>query len=347
MSAVEEMSPQTDSLLRSLLSQAIALTQPPRITTTWDDVLAELAVEGLRPRAAEVYTSTIRTFRRYTPTSVGPHDVTTEIAKTFTRNYQKDGFTRSDAADAKRYTRSAKTVENMVRRMSGLWSKIIPKLATSNPWLEVKRPTVPKTVPVIPSDETVGDFYAWLTARYPTWELLHAFVEVKMVAGCRLNDLCHLKASQFNLKLATLTISPADDKTHRERIVPLDALLAAKIHRVRGDVYLWEKFLPESKTYRPSSKTKNRERFTPELLYHAVKNIFREFPGKLRSHGLRKRAITLATLATGSVDETAQAFGLDPMTARKYYLDAKRAFEGSELLKRMAVVLRPKEKPEP
>lgn len=163
-----------------------------------------------------------------------------------------------------------------------------------------------------------------------------------MVAGCRLNDLCQVKAAQFNHEAATLTILAGQDKTHRERVIPLDAELAAKLARVRGSVYLWDRFLAESKIYRKATKTKHREEFTPELLCNAMKNVFREYKGgRLRSHGLRKRAITLTTLATQSVDATAQAFGLDPATARKYYLDAsKLAFNGSELLKRMVGVLR-------
>ena len=60
---------------------------------------------------------------------------------------------------------------------------------------------------------------------------------------------------------------------------------------------------------------------------------------RLLSHGLRKRAITLTTVATQNVDATAEAFGLNPQTARKYYLDAQRAFNGAELLKKMQGVL--------
>lgn len=319
---------------------APTLASDPK-TATWEIILTELAEEDLRPRALEAYTSVLGIFRRYVPSSHGPHDVTAEVAKAFTRKYQQDGFTRSNASDAKRYTRSAKTVENMVRRMSGLWSKIMPKFATSNPWALVKRPTVPKTTPAVPTEETVTGFLDWLTARYPTWELIRAFIEVKMVAGCRLNDLCQVKAAQFNHEAATLTILAGQDKTHRERVILLDAELAAKLARVRGAVYLWDRFLAESKVYRKATKTKHREEFTPELLCNAMKNVFREYKGgKLRSHGLRKRAITLTTLATQSVDATAQAFGLDPATARKYYLDANQAFNGSELLKRMAGVLR-------
>lgn len=52
------------------------------------------------------------------------------------------------------------------------------------------------------------------------------------------------------------------------------------------------------------------------------------------------------TLATQNVDQTAAAIGVSAQTARKHYLDAKRAFDGSELLKQMAGVLRPKGKAE-
>ncbi|MEO2090852.1 MAG: hypothetical protein ABGY75_15330 [Gemmataceae bacterium] len=74
-----------------------------------------------------------------------------------------------------------------------------------------------------------------------------------------------------------------------------------------------------------------------------MKSLFRAHAkagGKLRLHGLRKRAITLTTLATQSVDATAQAIGIDPQAARTYYLDARAAFSGTEVLKRMAGVLR-------
>ena len=70
-----------------------------------------------------------------------------------------------------------------------------------------------------------------------------------------------------------------------------------------------------------------------------MKNIFREYGstgGKLRSHGLRKRAITLTALATQNVDQTAEAIGIDPATARKYYLDAKAAYNGAGVLQPQA-----------
>jgi integrase len=313
-------------------------------SATWDNVIEELKAENLREKALEPYLSAIRMFRKSVSERIGPCDVTIEIAKAFTQQYQQKGFTRSNAPDATEYPRQPKTVENMVRRMSGIWNKITPKLVTSNPWEQVKRPTVPITVPEVPSEETVNGFFAWLLARYPKWELLRCFIEVKSVTGCRLNDLCQVKASQFNRKAATLTILPDQDKTHRERVVPLDDDLAARLARVAGSVYLWEKYLDDAKVYRPNWKTKRRQEFTPRFLYNSIQGVFREWEpdgDSIRSHGLRKRAITLGSIATGNVDATAQAFGLNPMTARKYYLDAKRAFDGTELLKKMASVLKP------
>jgi predicted ArsR family transcriptional regulator len=46
--------------------------------------------------------------------------------------------------------------------------------------------------------------------------------------------------------------------------------------------------------------------------------------------------------ATGSVDQTAEALGVHPETARKHYRDARQAFNSEELFKRMAGVLVPK-----
>ncbi|MCE9562979.1 MAG: site-specific integrase [Planctomycetes bacterium] len=313
---------------------------------TWETVIAEIEAEcQLRTRSLEVYLSTLSIFRRYVPGSKGPGDVTAEVAIAFMKKYAADGFSRSKKSDAKKYPRKAKTVENMVRRMTGLFAKLMPKYVKENPWSHVKRPTVPKTVPTIPTETDVTQFFTWLENRYPGWELVRLFVEVKALIACRLQDLCFVRSNQFNATGCTLTINPSQDKTHRERVVPLPTDVCAALERTKGPTFLWERYLEESKKHRPSKLTKYRTEFTPELMYNAMKSLFRDYGktgGKLRSHGLRKRAITLTALATQSVDQTAEAIGLDAATARKYYLDAKTAFDGNDLLKKMAEVLRPK-----
>jgi integrase len=323
---------------------------PDPRTATWESVVADLAADaGLRERSLEAYTSILNVFRRYVPLSKGPGDVTAEIAKAFTAKYARDGFKRGHASDAKAYPRSAKTVENAIRKLSALWNKLMPKYVTSNPWEHVKRPTVPKTVPSVPTEDEVTAFFAWLDRRHPGWLLPRLFVELKALAGCRLNDLAQLRTDQFDAKAHTIRITPSQDKTHRERVIPIPSDLSALLDQLKGETYLWERYLEESRTHRPSKRTKKRTDFTPALMYHGMQNIFREYAeqgGKLRSHGLRKRAITLMTLATQNVDQTAEAIGIDAQTARKYYLDAKKAFEGSDLFKKLASVLRPQNAPQ-
>ncbi|HEX4608553.1 MAG TPA: site-specific integrase, partial [Urbifossiella sp.] len=318
---------------------------PDPKTATWETIVADLEADAdLRPRSLEVYTSTLGMFREAVPLSKGPADVTVEVAKAFTRKYATEGFKRSKKSDAKVYPRSKKTVENAVRRMSGLWSRLTPKYVITNPWEQVTRPTVPKRVPVIPTEDDVTGFFKWLEEKHPGWMLPKLFVEVKALSGCRLHDLCHIRSVQLDSKAGTLTIRPDQDKTHRERIIPLPADLCLALDQNKGPVYLWERYLEESKVHRPATRTKHREEFSPDLMYNGMKNIFREYAeagGKLRSHGLRKRAITLTALATQNVDQTAEAIGIDPATARKYYLDAKAAFNGTDVMKKMAGVLRP------
>jgi integrase len=313
---------------------------PKRVT--WERVIAELEQSArLRPRSLEVYTSTINILRKVV-TSRGPADVTAEVAKQFRRVYASTKFRRSDKDGAKEYPRSAKTVENAIRRLSGLWSHLKEMaFANANPWADIPRPTVPKKVPVIPTEDDVAKFFAWLDGKFPGWELPRLFVEVKALSGCRLNDLCQVRSDQLDPKARTLTIRPEQDKTHRERVIPLPDDLVTRLVAIRGPTYLWERYNHDASTHRKG--TKSRDEFSPAYFYNAMKSLFRDYGktgGKLRSHGLRKRAITLTTLATQSVDATAQAIGIDAQTARKYYLDAQQAFSGTELLKQMADVLR-------
>lgn len=312
----------------------------------WEDALAELEKgTHLRDRSLEVYTSTLRIFRSFVE-SKGPADVTVEVAKQFRRRYATSGFKRSDKEDARVYPRSAKTVENALRRLSGLWSHL-KKLgyATTNPWEDIPRPTVPKKAPVVPTEDDVTQFFTWLDTKFPGWEVPRLFVEVKALSGCRLNDLCQVLSCQLDVKTKTLTIRAEQDKTHRERVIPLPDDLVKRLAAIKGPTYLWERYNHDAKTFRKG--TKSKDEFTPDYFYNAMKSLFRDYGktgGKLRSHGLRKRAITLTTLATQSVDATAQAIGIDAQTARKYYLDAQKAFSGTELLKQMADVLRLKTK---
>jgi integrase len=198
-------------------------------------------------------------------------------------------------------------VENALRRLSGLWGHLKRLGYTKgNPWEDIPRPTVPKKTPVIPTDDDVARFFAWLETTLPGWALPRLFVEVKALSGCRLNDLCQARSAQLDPAALTLAILAEQDKTHRERVIPLPEDLVRELVAIQGPTYLWERYNADARTYRHG--TKSRDEFSPAYFYNAMKGLFRAYAkagGKLRSHGLRKRAITLTTLATQSVDATA------------------------------------------
>src|SRR5207249_3953004 len=116
--------------------------------------------------------------------------------------------------------------------LSIVWSHLRDLgLVTDNPWTNVKRPRLPKRKPVIPTEDAVSTLFGWIDQRFPGWELARLFVELKSISGCRLNDLCQFRSEQ--LKGDNLTITPDQDKTHRERTIPLPPDLAARLHALK------------------------------------------------------------------------------------------------------------------
>lgn len=316
-------------------------------SATWEGVLADLARhEQLRTRSFDVYESAVRNLRQYV-TTAGPGDITPERANEFRRQFANGTYSKSSAPGAKQYPRGAKTVENAIRRLSGLFGKLV-KLGyvPSNPFANVERPKVPKKVVRIPTEEHVSTFLRWVEKTYPGWVMLRTFLEVKMLAGCRLLDLCSVKSANLDVTAGTLTITPDTDKTHRERVIPLPPDVVKTLDTIKGKTWLFESYTATAKTYRPGKR--NKDEFSPGTLYWAVLDVFERYnkahPDRpVKSHDFRRRAITLTVLASGvNVDEVAQAIGIDPSTARKHYLDAKTAFDGKKLLTRMADVLRQK-----
>lgn len=272
--------------------------------------------------------------------------MTPEVAKRFKRLYMTGTFTKSNKPGAKRYKRSLTTVRTTLRILSCLWSHFVTAgLATANPWDEVSRPAVPKREVTAPSEKDIDHFFKWLDSW--KWELLSVFFRVKSAAGCRTADLCQARSSQFDAKTGVLTIVAEHDKTHQECRVPLDRDLAKRLDAIKGQTYLWERYAAESKKYRPGRR--NAGEFRPSLMYWFVDDICpqyrKKYPDRPRitPHDLRRRAITLTVIgAKGSVDAAAAARRIHPDTARRHYLDAKKAFNTDDILKKMASVLAPK-----
>jgi integrase len=311
---------------------------------TWDTVLDELEkTSTLKPTTIHDYRTITNSLRSLLPETKGPSEITSELATRFKRLYSSTGFKKSKASDAKVYARKPKTIENALDKLSSLWSVHLRELGyvNSNPWENIARPDVPTKVVTIPEEDHFAHCFQWLQKRYPEWELLDLFVSVKALAGCRTDDLCN--ALSVDLKDGKLTLSKT--KTKVPRTIPLPDDLYSRLQAIKGKTFLWERYTEDARKFRPGKR--NKQSFGPRTLYWCINNVFREYneanpSKKVKPHDLRKRAITLTTLATQSVDLTAEAIGIDPQTARRYYNDASKSFRGEELLKQMSNILRPK-----
>jgi hypothetical protein len=323
--------------------------------TTWDEVLAELSASAtIRASTRADYLSVVAILRRTVETD-GPGDVTAETANRFKRFYAAGTFRRSNKPGAKEFPRSPNRVRGVLRKLSALWSKHFRELGyvRANPWEEVAPPPLVRKTPDVPADDTVAAFFAYLAERFPKWPTLRLFCELKALSACRTFDLCQLRSDQ--VRGGRLVFDADQVKGRAGRSLPLPADLSAALEAVKGKAYLWERFPAEAAAHR---KARGRGAgahaggFDPRSLAHTIGNVFREFnrsrPGRPRllPHGLRRRAITLATLATQSVDAAAQAIGVNPATARAHYLDARRAFDSDALFTKLAGVLRPQAEPE-
>ncbi len=314
---------------------------------TWDDALADLdTTPDLRSSSIREYGTAVEAVRKLFPGLPGPAAVTPAVAARFPALCLSTKYRRGKASDAANYRQSPVTVNSYLRSLRSLWSKHWkPKgFAPTNPWKEANYLNAPRGKRVrVPAEDAVAAFFAWLTARYPGWELPRLFVTAKMLAGCRTADLCRTLTA--DLGADALTLSAEVTKTREARSVPLPADVIADLRRHAGPVFLWEHAAAECRAHRGGATDGHAGGFSPASWQHTVQNLFREFnrgrapADRVRPHDLRARAITLVAAATQSVDATAQAMGVDPQTAR-HYLDARKAFDGSAVLRAAQAALR-------
>lgn len=316
---------------------------------TWEEAERYLMEDIKRGGSERTYRSALALVRAGLPGVHGPADVTPAHAVRFAKKYASEPFRRSKSADGALRPRSARTVWSTLNNLSVLWSRLKKmKLVTENVWAEVERPSVPKKLPRVPPEEAFGELFRWLDARFPGpdgagWELVRTFIRVKMVAGCRLNDLCQVESWQFDSTAGTLFLTADQDKTNQERLITLPPVLVTVLDGLKGKRYLWERYAADSAVFRPG-KGRATE-FTPKVLYNAVLSIFREYgkanpANKVKTHDLRKRAITLTVMAVnGDLEAAAQAIPVTADTARRHYLDTKRAYNAADIQKRTAGVL--------
>lgn len=276
-----------------------------------------------------------------------PSEVTSQLATLFARCWLAGTFTRSTASDAKHFKRKPTTLAFYLRQLSAVWQQFSEcGFVTDNPWKAVRKPQVDKVRKPVPSEDDVTEFFKWIHTRYPEWHRLHALLNLKAISGCRSQDLCQLRTEQ--LRNGRVEWTAAQTKQREGRSVKLPEELFKQLQQLAGSVWLWEGFSADAAKFRPS-RIKMPEGYSAKSVAGVVSNLFREFgeeqPNRkhLTPHALRRRAITLTVTATQSVDATAQAIGLNPATARRYYLDSQRAFDTDAIFDKLATKLMPQQ----
>ena len=310
----------------------------------WDDLLDEVARTSphARPETLRSYRAGAKAVREILPEVASPLDVTDDRVRRFSKLW----LAAPSKAGRGGGRRSPVTLSYYLRGLSAFTNHLVQlgHVAT-NPWHGVKAPKGERTRKPVPTEGDTTEFFDWVHARYPGWAALHALLELKCVSACRTADVCQLRTAQ--LRGGKLTFGADQTKTKESRSLPLPPGLFAALSGVAGPVHLWENLFRQIPAYRKASNG-YPDAFSWRTVYYVVNNLFREYsdahPGRPRftPHALRRRAITLTVAATGSVDAAASAIGVHPQTARSYYLDAKRAFDTDDVMRKVAEALRPK-----
>lgn len=305
-----------------------------------------------RDAGVRTYRSALAQLRDALSDLPGPADLTPAHAERLAKEYTLGQYRRSKSNAGALRSRGSETVRTALRNLTIIWKRLKRlRLVADDVWADVGRPRVPKTLPRIPSEDAVSHFCAWLDRRLPGpdgkgWELVKTFIDVKSLAGCRLNDLCQVETRQFDPKAGTVVITPDQDKTYQGRHIALPAHLVEALDQLKGRRYLWERYVEDTAVFRPGRR--RRTEFSPAVMYHAIQSIFAEYgracpEHKVKSHDFRRRAITLTAMSlNGNWEAVAGAIPVTPETARKHYFDAKRVLDAAAVQKQMAEVLLPK-----
>ncbi|MBX9625232.1 MAG: hypothetical protein K2X82_15605 [Gemmataceae bacterium] len=332
-----------------IIAKSYAAFYPDPKRVSWDAALVEVeqAVKDLRPATLTAYKKVVRVFRETVPALPNsPVEISGDHAAKFSRLFLSGTYKRGKKGQERR--RSPITLASHIRNLSALWRHLADlALVKSNPWKLVRKPEVPKKRKAVPTEDAVEHFFGWVHARYPGWNRLFALLELKAMSGCRSLDLVLLRSDQL---VNGRVVWEPDQTKHKEgRAVLVPAELFKTLQSVAGPTYLWEGITEDLRTYRPSKNQPSH--FKPATVYWLLGNIFREYADahpdrpRLSPHALRRRAITVTTQATQSVDATATAIGINPATARAYYLDSRRAFDADTVFSRVADTLIPKRTP--
>jgi integrase len=330
---------------------------PTAETVTWAVAKAKLAdamaADGKRPKTVKGYLETLDKLIAMFPLARGPADVTDRMAGDFKPRYAGTRFTRkrkvAGGEAAASYQRKLKSLDSRIRTLKATfsWFKSL-RLVDANPFEKVTGPELDRHEVKYVKPGDVSEFFDWLDGRWPGWEMPKLFFTVKALTGCRLDDLCNLRAGQ--LQDGRLVFAADQTKNRSERYAPLSGDVYAALTAYAGGTWLWERYPPEliaanKKLGVPTHRQKPD--FTPRRLFMWVVQIMQRYQHEtgrnLSSHDFRKAAFTRA--AERDVHpKRAAAFDVTPETMLRYYTATEKKKTADEVLGGLADDLRPRPK---
>jgi integrase len=310
---------------------APAPERPDKVT--WDEAIhrlkGRLATSSIRASTIGYYLKLIRLVRALFP-NTDPADISLGMAATWRDK------TMSTPGRRKKLP-SAHYVAGLLGGLSALWQKWFMdelKIVAGNPWQDVAPPKADKLPVKYATDEQIDLFYQWIENRFGDWPFPRLFLSTKAYTGCRLMDLCSLKSGQLR---GGRLVFPADViKGRKERAVPLPKDLYASLEAFKGDLWLWENYLPGLKEALQAKGWPTHQlnmTFAPQRLYYWVETLFADYRAAhadrplLTTHMFRKRAFTMAWQAGVDPRRAATAYGCEVGTLMKHYvgLDEQQA----------------------
>ncbi len=323
---------------------------------TWDEAKAKLEesmlADNKRPKTIQGYIETLNRLIEMFPRTQGPGDMSEFLASEFKVKYANGTFSRKrkkrEGDLAEEYARKTKSLDSRLRTLKAVFSWFVDmRLLEKNPFDNVEQPEMDcHEVKYVKPDDLL-DFLAWLEEWYKGWRMPYLFFMVKIVTGCRLDDICNLRSEQMQEGRVIFGADITKNRSERYAILPAD--LYAEVDAYKGEKYLWERYPAElkaaiAKKGAPTHRL-NLE-FSPRRLYLWIVALMQDYQkdtGRdLSSHDFRRAAFTRAAEADIHPKRAAVAFDVTAETMLRYYTATEKKRTADEVLSELQAQMMPK-----
>jgi integrase len=301
---------------------------------TWDEAVemlkAKWPASGLRATSLAAYLKDVSLIRTHFPDTAGPADITPARAEAWLDAYTTGTDRRIRNTGRERRQHSPHNVKARLGALSAVWGKWFLKklkIVEANPFADLTPPKADRKEVRYVDDAQLAEFFAYLDDYYLGWDFPRLFFSLKAYTGCRLADICGLRAD--SLRDGGIVFPAGLVKGRKQRTVPLPKDLYDALGRYAGRKYLWEKYPAQLRAILTKKGVPVHQldgEFAPSRLYPWVQLVMVRYnalgpkSGPITTHQFRKRAFTLAWEGHVRPHEAAIAFGCNVDTLMKHYV---------------------------